>query len=313
MGVNLKGKSFLTLLDFTTDEIRYLLDIARQVKVEKRAGTPTSRFAGRTLAIVFEKRSTRTRTAFETSFGEEGGHAVFLSKDDIHLGVKEDLKDTARVLGRMFDAIAFRGFKQETVEVLAQWSGVPVYNGLTDLYHPTQILADFMTIEESLGSLKGRKLVFVGDSRNNMANSLMIGSAKMGLHFVACGPESLHTDPAIVSKCKEIAKQSGATVEVTEDVDSALKDADAVYTDVWASMGEEDKLQERIALLKPYQVNAEMMKKTGKAETIFLHCLPAVKGNEVTEDVFESPASRVFEEAENRKHTIKAVMIATLL
>ena len=313
MGVNLKGKSFLTLLDLTSDEIRYLLDISKQVKVERRAGTPTSRFAGKTLAIVFEKRSTRTRTAFETAFGEEGGHAVFLSKDDIHLGVKEDLKDTARVLGRMFDAIAFRGFKQETVETLAAWSGVPVYNGLTDLYHPTQILADFLTIEESLGSLKGRKLVFVGDSRNNMANSLMIGSAKMGLHFVACGPKSLHTDTAIVDKCREIARTSGATIEVTEDIDLAVKNADAIYTDVWASMGEEAKLQERIALLKPFQVNRELMERTGRSDTIFLHCLPAVKGNEVTEEVFESPASRVFEEAENRKHTIKAVMIATLL
>jgi ornithine carbamoyltransferase len=313
MGVNLKGKSFLTLLDFTSDEIRYLLDISKQVKVERRAGTPTNRFAGKTLAIVFEKRSTRTRTAFETAFGEEGGHAVFLSKDDIHLGVKEDLKDTARVLGRMFDAIAFRGFKQETVETLANWSGVPVYNGLTDLYHPTQILADFLTIEESLGSLKGRKLVFVGDSRNNMANSLMIGSAKMGLHFVACGPKSLHTDTAIVDKCREIARTSGATIEVTEDIDLAVKNADAIYTDVWASMGEEGKLQERIALLKPFQVNRELMERTGRSDAIFLHCLPAVKGNEVTEEVFESPASRVFEEAENRKHTIKAVMIATLL
>jgi len=313
MGVNLKGKSFLTLLDSTSDEIRYLLDISKQVKVERRAGTPTSRFAGKTLAIVFEKRSTRTRTAFETAFGEEGGHAVFLSKDDIHLGVKEDLKDTARVLGRMFDAIAFRGFKQETVETLAAWSGVPVYNGLTDLYHPTQILADFLTIEESLGSLKGRKLVFVGDSRNNMANSLMIGSAKMGLHFVACGPRSLHTDPAIVDKCREIARTSGAKIEVTEDIDLAVNNADAIYTDVWASMGEEAKLQERIALLKPFQVNRELMERTGRSDTIFLHCLPAVKGNEVTEEVFESPASRVFDEAENRKHTIKAVMIATLL
>lgn len=313
MGVNLKGKSFLTLLDFTTDEIRYLLDVAKQVKAERRAGTPTSRFAGKTLAIVFEKRSTRTRTAFETSFGEEGGHAVFLSKDDIHLGVKEDLRDTARVLGRMFDAIAFRGFKQETVEGLARWSGVPVYNGLTDLYHPTQILADFLTVEESLGGLKGKKLVFVGDSRNNMANSLMIGSAKMGLHFVACGPESLHTDPVIVEKCKEIARTTGATVEVTVNIDEALREADAVYTDVWASMGEEAKLKERVSLLKPYQVNASLMNKTGKTDTIFLHCLPAVKGNEVTEEIFESPRSRVFEEAENRKHTIKAVMLATLL
>ncbi len=310
MGVNLKGKSFLTLLDFTSDEIRYLLDITRQVKVRnglehRPVDSPARHWQ------LYLRSGPQGQELPSRLLSEKRRHAVFLSKDDIHLGVKEDLKDTARVLGRMFDAIAFRGFKQETVEVLSQWSGVPVYNGLTDLYHPTQILADFMTIEESLGSLKGRKLVFVGDSRNNMANSLMIGSAKMGLHFVACELKALHTDPAIVDKCREIAKVSGAKVEVTEDVETALMDADTVYTDVWASMGEEAKLQERIALLKPYQVNSEMMRKTGKAE--HLPSLPPCSQNEVTEDVFESPVSKVFEEAENRKHTIKAVMIATLL
>ncbi|AKI97142.1 ornithine carbamoyltransferase [Kosmotoga pacifica] len=313
MAVNLKGKSFLTLLDFTTDEIRYLIDIAKQVKAEKRTGIITQRFLGKTLAIIFEKRSTRTRTAFETAFGEEGGHPVFLSKDDIHLGVKEDLEDTARVLGRMFDAIAFRGFKQETAETLAKWSGIPVYNGLTDLYHPTQILADFMTIEEHFGSLRGRKLVYMGDSRNNVANSLMIGSAKMGLHYVACGPKELWPSEELVSECKRIADNTGAIIEITDDPKIAVKDADAIYTDVWASMGEEEKLKERIALLRPYQVNQELMDSTGRKDTIFLHCLPAVKGNEVTRDVIEGPQSRVFEEAENRKHTIKAVMIATLL
>ncbi|MCD6160403.1 MAG: ornithine carbamoyltransferase [Kosmotoga sp.] len=313
MAVNLKGKSFLTLLDFTTDEIRYLIDIAKQVKAEKRTGIVTQRFLGKTLAIIFEKRSTRTRTAFETAFGEEGGHAVFLSKDDIHLGVKEDLEDTARVLGRMFDAIAFRGFKQETAEALAKWSGIPVYNGLTDLYHPTQILADFMTIEEHFGTLRGRKLVYMGDSRNNVANSLMIGSAKMGLHYVACGPKELWPSEALVSRCREIAKDTGAKITVSDDPNEVVKEADAIYTDVWASMGEEEKLKERIALLKPYQVNQELMNATRKPDTIFLHCLPAVKGNEVTREVIEGPKSRVFEEAENRKHTIKAVMIATLL
>jgi len=313
MAVNLKGKSFLTLLDFTTDEIRYLIDIAKQVKAEKRTGIVTQRFLGKTLAIIFEKRSTRTRTAFETAFGEEGGHAVFLSKDDIHLGVKEDLEDTARVLGRMFDAIAFRGFKQETAEALAKWSGIPVYNGLTDLYHPTQILADFMTIEEHFGTLRGRKLVYMGDSRNNVANSLMIGSAKMGLHYVACGPKELWPSEALVSRCREIAKDTGAKITVSDDPNEVVKEADAIYTDVWASMGEEEKLKERIALLKPYQVNQELMNATKKPDTIFLHCLPAVKGNEVTREVIEGPKSRVFEEAENRKHTIKAVMIATLL
>ena len=313
MAVNLKGKSFLTLLDFTTDEIRYLIDIAKQVKAEKRTGIVTQRFLGKTLAIIFEKRSTRTRTAFETAFGEEGGHAVFLSKDDIHLGVKEDLEDTARVLGRMFDAIAFRGFKQETAETLAKWSGIPVYNGLTDLYHPTQILADFMTIEEHFGTLRGRKLVYMGDSRNNVANSLMIGSAKMGLHYVACGPKELWPSEALVSRCREIAKDTGAKITVSDNPNEVVKEADAIYTDVWASMGEEEKLKERIALLKPYQVNQELMNATKKHDTIFLHCLPAVKGNEVTREVIEGPKSRVFEEAENRKHTIKAVMIATLL
>jgi len=313
MAVNLKGKSFLTLLDFTTDEIRYLIDIAKQVKAEKRTGIVTQRFLGKTLAIIFEKRSTRTRTAFETAFGEEGGHAVFLSKDDIHLGVKEDLEDTARVLGRMFDAIAFRGFKHETAEALAKWSGIPVYNGLTDLYHPTQILADFMTIEEHFGTLRGRKLVYMGDSRNNVANSLMIGSAKMGLHYVACGPKELWPSEALVSRCREIAKDTGAKITVSDDPNEVVKEADAIYTDVWASMGEEEKLKERIALLKPYQVNQELMNATKKPDTIFLHCLPAVKGNEVTREVIEGPKSRVFEEAENRKHTIKAVMIATLL
>ncbi len=313
MGINLKGRSLLTLLDFSYDEIRYLLDISRQVKQEKRAGAVTQRFVGKTLAIVFEKRSTRTRTAFETAFGEEGGHAVFLSKDDIHLGVKEDLEDTARVLGRMFDAIAFRGFKQTTVETLAKWSGVPVYNGLTDAYHPTQILADFQTIEEAFGTLRGRKLVYMGDARNNVAVSLMIGSAKMGLHYVACGPNELHPDNSLVAKCRKIGDDQGATIEISADPKKAVENADALYTDVWASMGEEDKMKERIELLRPFQVTEEVMRSTGKRDSIFLHCLPAVKGNEVTVEVIEGPASRVFEEAENRKHTIKAIMIATLL
>ena len=315
MGFNLKGKSFLTLLDFTPDEINYMIEIARQVKAEKRAGNLNQRFVGKSLAIVFEKRSTRTRTAFETSFGEEGGHPVFLSKDDIHLGVKEDLEDTARVLGRMFDAIAFRGFKQETVQGLADWSGIPVYNGLTDLYHPTQILADFMTILEYFGTLKGRKLVYMGDARNNVANSLMIGAAKLGLHFVACGPKSLWPADSLISGCREIAKEldNGAKIEITDDPAAAVAEADAIYTDVWVSMGEESKAQERLELLKSYQVNIDLMKMTGRRDTIFLHCLPAVKGQEVTREVIEGPHSRVFEEAENRKHTIKAVMIATLL
>jgi ornithine carbamoyltransferase len=315
MGFNLKGKSFLTLLDFTPNEIRYLLDIAKQVKNEKRARTKTKRFEGLSLAIVFEKRSTRTRTSFETAFGEEGGYPVFLSSDDIHLGVKEDLEDTARVLGRMFDAIAFRGFKDETVNGLKKWSGIPVYNGLTDNYHPTQILADFMTIEEVFGALTGKKLVFMGDARNNVANSLLIGSAKMGLHFVACGPEKLWPKNELIKKCHDIAEeyQTGAKIEITDNIDEAVKDADAIYTDVWVSMGEQVQKKERLDLLQPYQVNKELMSKTKRNDTIFLHCLPAVKGQEVTREIIEGPKSYVFDEAENRKHTIKAIMIATLV
>ncbi len=313
MGVNLKGKSLLTLLDYTPDEIYYLLEIAHQVKRESRAKERYRRFEGMTLAMLFEKRSTRTRLAFETAFTEEGGHAIFLSKNDIQLGAKESIEDTARVLGRMVDAIMFRGFKQETVEILAEYSGVPVYNGLTDEYHPTQVLADLMTIQENFGRLRGIKLVFMGDGRNNMANSLMIGSAKMGLHYVIVSPEELRPRKELVDKVMEIAKKTGAQIEFTSDVDEGVKGANVIYTDVWASMGEEDKLQERIKLLKPYQVNEELMKKTGKEETIFMHCLPAVKGQEVTYEVIEGPQSRVWDEAENRKHTIKALMLATLL
>ncbi len=313
MGVNLKGRSLLTLLDYTPEEIRYLLDISHQVKAESRAREKHRRFEGMTLAMLFEKRSTRTRLAFETAFTEEGGHAIFLSKNDIQLGAKESIEDTARVLGRMVDAIMFRGFEQRTVEILAEYSGVPVYNGLTDNYHPTQVLADLMTIEENFGKLKGVKLVFMGDGRNNMANSLMIGAAKMGLHYVIVSPESLRPRKELVEKVMEIAKETGAKIEFTDNVDEGVKGADVIYTDVWASMGEEDKLQERIKLLKPFQVNKELMKNTGKEETIFMHCLPAVKGQEVTFDVIEGKQSRVWDEAENRKHTIKAVMIATLL
>ena len=313
MGVNLKGRSLLTLLDYTPEEIKYLLDISHQVKAESRAKEKHRRFEGMTLAMLFEKRSTRTRLAFETAFTEEGGHAVFLSKNDIQLGAKESIEDTARVLGRMVDAIMFRGFKQKTVEILAKYSGVPVYNGLTDDYHPTQVLADLMTIEENFGRLKGIKLVFIGDGRNNMANSLMIGAAKMGLHYAIVSPENLRPRKELVEKVMEIAKETGARIEFTDDIDEGVKGADVIYTDVWASMGEEEKLQERIKLLKPFQVNEELMKKTGKEETIFMHCLPAVKGQEVTFEVIEGKQSRVWDEAENRKHTIKAIMIATLL
>ncbi|MDK2949956.1 MAG: ornithine carbamoyltransferase [Thermotoga sp.] len=313
MPFNLKGRSLLTLLDFSPEEIRYLLDIAYQVKREGRSRLRTERFRGMTLAMIFEKRSTRTRLAFETAFAEEGGHPIFLSPNDIHLGAKESLEDTARVLGRMVDAIMFRGYRQETLETLAKYSGVPVYNGLTDEFHPTQALADLMTIEENFGRLRGIKVVFMGDTRNNVATSLMIACSKMGMNFVACGPEELKPRPEIYKKCEEIVKETGGSVSFTPDPEEALKDADVVYTDVWASMGEEDREKEKIALLKPYQVNERVMEMTGKPETIFMHCLPAVKGQEVTYEVIEGKQSRVWDEAENRKHTIKAIMIATLL
>jgi len=313
VSVNLKGRSLLTLLDFSPEEIRYLLDISKQVKMENRSKLRTERFKGMTLAMIFEKRSTRTRLAFETAFAEEGGHPIFLSPNDIHLGAKESLEDTARVLGRMVDAIMFRGYRQETLETLAKYSGVPVYNGLTDEFHPTQALADLMTIEENFGRLRGIKVVFMGDTRNNVATSLMIACSKMGMNFVACGPEELKPRPEIYKKCEEIVKETGGSVSFTPDPEEALKDADVVYTDVWASMGEEDREKEKIALLKPYQVNERVMEMTGKPETIFMHCLPAVKGQEVTYEVIEGKQSRVWDEAENRKHTIKAIMIATLL
>lgn len=309
MKSGIKGKSLLTLLEFSDEEIRYLLNLALDLKKSK----PKARFAGKTLAMIFEKRSTRTRCAFETAFGEEGGHPVFLSLQDIQLGGgKETIEDTARVLGRMFSGIQFRGFKQETLEALAKYSGVPVYNGLTDLYHPTQILADLMTVQEEFGSLAGLKLCFLGDARNNVARSLSIGCAKMGMHFTAVSPKSLFPDEALVNTCARLAENSGGSVSYTEDLGRGVDGAHAVYTDVWTSMGEDDKAAEREALLKPFQVNLGVMEKTGRRDSIFLHCLPAIKGKEVTEDVFEGPASRVWDEAENRKHTIKSIMLATL-
>ncbi|MDR1177417.1 MAG: ornithine carbamoyltransferase [Spirochaetaceae bacterium] len=308
---SLKGRSLLTLLDYSPEEIRWLLDLAVRVKKEKQDGAAQQRFAGKTLALLFEKRSTRTRCAFETAFGEEGGHPVFLSTQDIQLGAKESVEDTARVLGRMFDAIQFRGFKQSTVETLARYSGVPVYNGLTDRFHPTQALADIMTLEENFGSGRGKKLCFSGDGRNNVARSLMVISAKLGVNFTVITPPSLNPDQELVETCRKLVAESGAALCVTGD-SAALEGADAVYTDVWVSMGEEAKREERLALLKPYQVNAGLMAKTGRDDTIFLHCLPAVKGEEVTADVIDGPTSRAWDQAENRKHTIKALMLATL-
>ena len=309
--MNLKGRSFLTLKDFTAEEILGLIDLAADLKAKKKQGITGDSLKGKNIALIFEKPSTRTRSAFTVGCLDEGGHPEYMSREDIQLGHKESVEDTARVLGRMFDGIQFRGFKQETVEKLAKYSGVPVWNGLTDEYHPTQILADFLTMKEQFGYLKGLKLVFVGDGRNNMANSLMIGSAKVGVHFTILAPKSLWPQQDLVDLCREYAKESGSVIEISDDL-SAVKDADAVYTDVWCSMGEEDKAAERVAILRPYQVNQELMNKTGKDSTIFLHCLPAVKGNEVSEEIFDKFADVVFDEAENRMHTIKAVMVATL-
>ncbi len=307
---SMKGMSLLSLKDLTPEEVRILLDLGHRVKQEKHE--VKQRFLGKTLALIFEKRSTRTRCAFETAFGEEGGHPVFLSLNDIQLGQKESLEDTARVLGRMFSCIQFRGYNQRTVEILAEYSGVPVYNGLTDTYHPTQVLADLMTIEEQFGSLEERKLCFIGDGRNNVARSLMIGAAKSGLDFTVISPKELWPDENHVDRCRSFAEQSDSIITVTDEIDRGVDGADAVYTDVWTSMGEEKQKKKRETLLYPYQVTTALMGKTGKKETIFLHCLPAVKGKEVTEEVFEGKASKVFDEAENRKHTIKAVMLATL-
>lgn len=309
--MNLKGRSFLTLKDFSAEEINGLVELAEELKAKKKQGITGHSLKGKNIALIFEKPSTRTRCAFTVGCVDEGGHPEYLGKDDIQLGHKESVEDTARVLGRMFDGIEFRGFHQSTVETLAKYSGVPVWNGLTDEYHPTQILADFLTLKERFGKLKGLKLVFVGDGRNNMANSLMIGCTKVGMDFAILAPKELWPEEKLVLLCKEYAKESGSSLTISAEAD-VVKDADAVYTDVWCSMGEEDKAAERVALLRPYQVNRELIASTGKESSIFLHCLPAVKGNEVTEEIFDRFADVVFDEAENRMHTIKAVMVATL-
>ena len=311
MAVNLKGRNFITLKDFSPEEITCLLDLAEKKKQDKKKGILGHSMQGKNIALLFEKPSTRTRCAFVVGCTDEGAHPEYLGKDDIQLGHKESVEDTARVLGRMFDGIEFRGFKHSTVEALAKYAGVPVWNGLTDEYHPTQILADLLTMREHFGYLKGLNFVYAGDGRNNMANSLMIGMSKMGVNFTIIAPKVLWPAEELVELCRGYAAEAGSTVTISEDTD-AVAGADVIYTDVWASMGEEAKTAERVALLRPYQVNAALMKKTGKDSTVFLHCLPAVKGNEVTEEVFESPASLVFDEAENRMHTIKAVMVATL-
>jgi ornithine carbamoyltransferase len=312
MAVYLKGRSLMSLIDFSRVEIRHILDLSHKVKREKNANRKFRRLEGKTVGLLFEKRSTRTRCAFETAVGEEGGSSIFLSTDDIHLGEKESVDDTARVLGRMFDALMFRGFKQETAETLRKYSGIPVYNGLTDEYHPTQALADLMTIEEIFGRLQGIKVAYIGDGRNNVALTLMIGCAKMGTDCRIIAPAELLPAGKDLEYARSVAQTSGSQITVTTSIDEGIRGADAVYTDVWVSMGEEAKKEERIRLLSGYQVNAELMKKTENDRAVFLHCLPAVKGMEVTAEVFEGPQSRVFDQAENRKHTIKALMLATM-
>lgn len=309
--MNLKGRSLLTLKDYTPAEIEYLLDLSADLKKKKKEGITGDSLKGKNIALIFEKPSTRTRCAFTVACIDEGGHPEYLSKDDIQLGHKESIEDTARVLGRMFDGIQFRGFKHETVEKLAKYSGVPVWNGLTDSYHPTQILADFLTLKERFGKLKGLKLVFVGDGRNNIANSLMIGCSKIGIDFTILAPNELWPDKELVSLCTGYASDSESSIKITDSFE-ALLGADAIYTDVWCSMGEEALAAERIKLLRPYQVNDALLALTRKEHTILLHCLPAVKGNEVTEETFERFADVIFDEAENRMHSIKAVMVATL-
>ena len=325
----LKGRSFLKLLDFTPEEIKYLIDLAIDLKAKKKAGVPHRLCEGKNIALIFEKTSTRTRCAFEVAGADLGMHPVYLDPSGSQIGKKESIADTARVLGRMFDGIEYRGFGQEIVEDLAKFAGVPVWNGLTNEFHPTQILADFMTIIEQFGTLSGKKLVYMGDARYNMGNSLMVGCAKMGMHFVACAPKKYFPNQELVDECLAIAKETGAKLEFIEDPIIATKNADVVYTDVWVSMGEPAEVwAERIKELSPYRVTMEIMDNAGQ-QCRFMHCLPAfhdlgtVVGREiyekfgidcmeVTDEVIESERSIVFDEAENRMHTIKAVMAATL-
>ena len=314
MSFNLKGRHLLTLKDYSPGEINHLIDLSVRLKQQKYAGVFPQSMKNKNIALIFEKPSTRTRCAFVVACVDEGAHPEYLGKNDIQMGKKETVADTARVLGRMFDGIQFRGFEHSTVEELAKYAGVPVWNGLTDSYHPTQILADFLTVKEQFGNLKGRKLVYAGDGRNNVANSLLVGCAKVGVDFVITAPDTLFPDDELVRTAQEYARQSGSSIEFTTDAGKAVRNADVIYTDVWVSMGEEDNpgMQDRLESLKPYQVNTQLMAATGRNDSIFMHCLPAVHNNEVTSEVFESPASVVFDEAENRVHTIKAVMVSTL-
>ena len=325
----MKNKHFLKLLDFTPEEIEYLLDFAADLKAKKKAGIPHRLCEGKSIALIFEKTSTRTRCAFEVAAADLGMHPTYLDPSGSQLGKKESIADTARVLGRMYDGIEYRGFGQEIVETLAANAGVPVWNGLTNEFHPTQILADFLTIREHFGDLKGKKLVYMGDARYNMGNSLMVGCAKMGMHFVACAPEKYFPSKDLIAQCQAVAAETGAVLEFITDPAVAVKDAHAIYTDVWVSIGEPDNVwQERIEDLLPYQVNKAIMDMAGP-QCRFMHCLPAfhdlnttigkqihekfgLSAMEVTDEVFESSCSIVFDEAENRMHTIKAVMAATL-
>ncbi len=327
--MNFKNRNFLKLLDFTPEEIGALLDLSADLKAKKKAGIPHRMCQGKNIVLLFEKDSTRTRCSFEVAGADLGMHVTYLGPSGSQMGKKESIADTARVLGRMYDGIEYRGFGQEIVETLAQNAGVPVWNGLTNEFHPTQILADFLTIREHFGDLKGKKLVYMGDARYNMGNSLMVGCAKMGMHFVACAPETYFPDAGLVAQCQQIAKQTGATLEFITDPKTAVKGAHVIYTDVWVSMGEPESVwQERIGELSPYRVTKELMDIAGP-QCRFMHCLPAfhdlnttigkdifrkfgIDCMEVTDEVFESPQSIVFDEAENRMHTIKAIMAATL-
>ena len=329
MALNLRGRNFLKLLDYTPQEIRYLLDLAKNFKNMKRSGVPHRYLEGKNIVLLFEKTSTRTRCSFEVAGMDLGMGVTYLDPGSSQMGKKESIADTARVLGRMYDGIEYRGFSQELVEELAAYSGIPVWNGLTDEFHPTQMLADLLTIEEKFGRLKGLNFTFVGDARNNMGNSLMVACAKMGLNFTACAPKELFPAEELVEKAKSIAAENGCTVTLTDDIQKGTNGADIIYTDIWVSMGEPDEVWEsRIRLLNRFQVNSEMMQ-NAKPEAIFMHCLPSfhdtntvigaeiaekygLKEMEVTDEVFESKQSVVFDEAENRMHTIKAVLYATL-
>ena len=329
MGLNIRGRSYLTLLDYTPQEIRYLLDLAKQFKAMKRSGVPHRWLQGKNIVLLFEKTSTRTRCSFEVAGMDLGMGVTYLDPGSSQMGKKESIPDTARVLGRMYDGIEYRGYSQQLVEELAKYSGVPVWNGLTDQFHPTQMLADLLTLEEKFGRLKGLNFTYMGDARNNMGNSLMIACAKMGLHFTACAPKELFPAAELVEKARAIAAETGGSVRLTEDTSEGAADADVIYTDIWVSMGEPDEVWDsRIRLLRPYQVNAALMA-LAKPTAVFMHCLPSYHDTrttigaqiaerygltemEVTDEVFESRQSVVFDEAENRMHTIKAVIYATL-